>query len=100
MPPLAPPVERTLLPQLFGSGDSCGDWIVAWGPEQHLQLQVANTLSSLLYLLAGAQVFACAETALARSFGLASCSIALGAVGVHATVRAALGRLRALSVFL
>jgi len=85
MPPLAYEPTQTLHPQRFGSGDSCGDWIVEWGPDGWFQLQAVNTLSSLCYLVAGLQIIACAETQLARAYGLVNCFVALGAVGLHAT---------------
>ena len=83
--PLQAMVLRTTQPQHFGSGDSCGDWIVEWGPEGWFQLQVANTVSSLCYLVAGLQILACTEAPLARAYGLVNCFVALGAIGLHAT---------------
>ena len=84
MPPYVQ-VLQTAQPELFGSGDACGDWIIEWGDGGWFQLQAANTASSLFYALAGLQIIASAETQLARSYGLVTCFVALGAVGLHAT---------------
>jgi hypothetical protein len=77
-------VLRTTQPQLFGSGDACGDWIVVWWGGWFV-LQVANTLTSLAYVVAGAQVMRRTETQLAHAYGGVLCWVSLGAVGLHAT---------------